>query len=476
MHASTWLQLKIALCLFQSQGFNLRQQSLMTASKFLGSKVFCNGNPLALQSSTGSSPSNPSSPWSVGCATMLQKPLRDDDPVLLHNPSDESLFDDLNHVAKATPGMVSKSIAYRGKDDRSEIARILGHLPMVKQSRALRFRPNSCTPQSQPQSARGERPRERPQSRAEGRLTPRAASYMRPPSAGCGTRPTAKTPTPPAASSALQTHRLVTPRAPTPRVPVRSAWDGPQEERQERQTHRSPTPATPAPAPTLPGNPPQSPVHAVHALHAEPETPKAVRETERSSPGNASPQAHLPASAASAEALYQQASQTAISGTRLGFSVLPQEDEVPAVSEKELEQVQKRYLHKLAEVGVDPKGKTAGQILQTLYARGSRTESQRMNAEAQKKVLVRLRTPLCIKTVLKERALQEVKAARDKPADLVDECLDRWEIETLAEVCRSMKHFDEAAAGNVSTYTRSYGGRQYLGRYDRKKYIRPPTP
>ena len=39
-----------------------------------------------------------------------------------------------------------------------------------------------------------------------------------------------------------------------------------------------------------------------------------------------------------------------------------------------------------------------------------------------------------MKTVLNERALQEVKAARDKPADLVDECLDRWEIETLAEV------------------------------------------
>ena len=420
-----------------------------------GSKVFCNGNPLALQSSTTSSTS---SRWSVGCATMLQKPLRDDDPVLLHSPSDESLFDDLNHVAKATPGMVSKSIAYRGKDDRSEIARILGHLPMVKQSRALRFRPNCYTPQSQPQSARGERPQERPQSRAEGRLTPRAASYMRPPSAGCTARATAKTPTPPAAS-ALQTHRLVTPRAATPRAPPRSAWDGPGQE--ERQTQRSPTPA---PAP-------QGALQALQALHAvaEPETPKAVREAEVTARG-------LPASAASAEALYQQASQTAVSGTRLGFSVLPREDDVPAVSEKEVEQVQKRYLHKLAEVGVDPKGKTAGQILQTLYARGSRTESQRMNAEAQKKVLVRLRTPLCIKTVLKERALSEVKAARDKPADLVDECLDRWEIETLAEVCRSMKHFDEAAAGHVSTYTRSYGGRQYLGRYDRKKYIRPPTP
>ena len=32
----------------------------------------------------------------------------------------------------------------------------------------------------------------------------------------------------------------------------------------------------------------------------------------------------------------------------------------------------------------------------------------------------------------------------------MDECLDRWEIETLAEVCRSLKHFDEAAVGRVS--------------------------
>ena len=416
---------------------------------------------------------------------MLQKALRDEEPVLLHSPSDDGLFDDLHYVAKAVPGIVSKSIAYRGKDDRAEVARILGHLPMVKEARARRlqvFPPRCGTPQSA---------RERPQSRAEERLTPRAAAYMRPPSAGNPAR-AVKTPTPRLA----QTHR--TPRASTPKAP-RRAWDGLCEERMERP-QRCATPSTPTAGP--PGQATsvasaQGSVPLVPAVAAELDGKIEAKAEVRA--GSAGTAATGPATAAAAcppeansggpgqavagpvpEAWYQQAIQSgvqsAVGGSRLGFSVLPLDDEVPVVNEKDVEQVQKRYLHKLAEVGVDPKGKKAGEILQTLYARGSRTESQRMNAEAQKKVLVRLRTPLCIKTVLKERALQEVKAARDKPADLVDECLDRWEIETLAEVCRSMKHFDEVAAGHVSTYTRSYGGRQYLGKFDRKKYIRPPTP
>eukprot|EP00435_Cladocopium_sp_Y103_P025601 s2795_g6.t1 len=116
-----------------------------------------------------------------------------------------------------------------------------------------------------------------------------------------------------------------------------------------------------------------------------------------------------------------------------------------------------------------------GLLRQLLYARDSSTTYKRMNKEAQKKLLVRVRTPLCMRTVLKERAVQEVKAARDKPAELVHECLDRWEIENLAEVCRSLKFFDEEAAGQVSTYLRSYGRRQYLESYNRKAYVRPPT-
>ncbi|CAJ1350340.1 unnamed protein product, partial [Effrenium voratum] len=60
-------------------------------------------------------------------------------------------------------------------------------------------------------------------------------------------------------------------------------------------------------------------------------------------------------------------------------------------------------------------------------------------------------------------------------AELVHECLDRWEIDTLAEVCRSLKYFDEEAAGQASTYLRCYGGRQYLETYKRKPFVRPPT-
>lgn len=175
------------------------------------------------------------------------------------------------------------------------------------------------------------------------------------------------------------------------------------------------------------------------------------------------------------EAWYQQALKTAAASARLGFAAMPLEDEVPLKKDREEAEARKRYLGKLAEVGIDPEGMTAGDILRLLYARDSSTTYKRMNKEAQKKLLVRVRTPLCMRTVLKERAVQEVKAARDKPAELVHECLDRWEIENLAEVCRSLKFFDEEAAGQVSTYLRSYGRRQYLESYNRKAYVRPPT-
>ena len=283
---------------------------------------------------------------------MLQKALRDEEPILLHSPSDDSLFDDLQQVARAEPGMVSKSVAYRNKNDRSEILRILGHLPMVKEARTQRVRGVPRQRCETPQTAR-----ERPQSRADERLTPRAASYMRPPSAGSMVRQV-KSPT----AQAPHTHRA--PRAATPRRP-RNAWDGPREERRS---------ATPVSAPLSEPNAweeprPDAKARAVASPSPEPEI---SAERGRPMPGR--------------EAWFAQAVQTATAGARLGFSAPPAEDDAPMVSEEEVEQVKKRYLHKLAEVGVDPKGKTAGQILQTLYARGSRTESQRMNAEAQKKV------------------------------------------------------------------------------------------
>ena len=97
------------------------------------------------------------------------------------------------------------------------------------------------------------------------------------------------------------------------------------------------------------------------------------------------------------------------------------------------------------QVGIDPEGMTAGDILRLLYARDSSTTYKRMNKEARAIDFIgsatasRLRrsswsgrgrrsacepwlsgclnqSGLKVDEVLKERALGEVKAARDKPA------------------------------------------------------------
>mmetsp|Transcript_104179 Transcript_104179/g.185055 ORF Transcript_104179/g.185055 Transcript_104179/m.185055 type:complete len:478 (-) Transcript_104179:135-1568(-) len=176
------------------------------------------------------------------------------------------------------------------------------------------------------------------------------------------------------------------------------------------------------------------------------------------------------------EAWYQTAAKTAAGGARLGFAGMPLDDEVPRVDEQAVQEMNQRQLNKLAEVGIDPEGLTATQILQLLYARGVGTSYARANKEAQKKLLIRVKTPVVFSGVLSKQALTEVKHARDLPATEIHDCLDKWEIDALAEVCRSAKHFDEAHAGLASSYTRQFGGRRYLDKIDRRKYVRPPTP
>jgi len=176
------------------------------------------------------------------------------------------------------------------------------------------------------------------------------------------------------------------------------------------------------------------------------------------------------------DAWYQTAKKTAAGGARLGFAGMPLADEVPRVDEKSLQEMNQRQLNKLAEVGIDPEGLTANQLLQLLYARREGTTYAQMNKEAQAKLLVRVKTPVVFRGVLQDQALVEVKQARDLPATEIHDCLDKWEIDALAEVCRSAKHFDEAHAGPASSYTRHYAGRRYRETINRKKYVRPPTP
>jgi len=155
---------------------------------------------------------------------------------------------------------------------------------------------------------------------------------------------------------------------------------------------------------------------------------------------------------------------------------MPLADEVPRVDEKAMQEMNQRQLDKLAEVGIDPEGLSATQLLQLLYARREGTTYAQMNKEAQNKLLVRVKTPVVFRGVLHEEALAEVKRARDLPATEIHDCLDKWEIDALAEVCRSAKHFDEDLAGPATNYTRQFGGRRYRETINRKKYKRPPTP
>mmetsp|Transcript_43382 Transcript_43382/g.94265 ORF Transcript_43382/g.94265 Transcript_43382/m.94265 type:complete len:387 (-) Transcript_43382:37-1197(-) len=371
---------------------------------------------------------------------MLQKALHEKEPRLVHSESNESLFQELQQVVQAEPAMVSKAIASRTKGDRKEIARLLGHLPMIREyrehshGRALSSRSQGSSGQG-PMSARYvPRP---PMARKQAWEEP-------PKSARATNRPTSR-------QEDVVDRRPPTPRPRTPRTP-RTPSRRPATPRQETQEA------------------PRRPRSAAGFLMEAPAERLEVHSGDQSPTDRPPDRINV-----QDEAWYQQALKTAAASARLGFAAMPLEDEVPLKKDREEAEARKRYLGKLAEVGIDPEGMTAGDILRLLYARDSSTTYKRMNKEAQKKLLVRVRTPLCMRTVLKERAVQEVKAARDKPAELVHECLDRWEIENLAEVCRSLKFFDEEAAGQVSTYLRSYGRRQYLESYNRKAYVRPPT-
>eukprot|EP00933_Yihiella_yeosuensis_P055856 TRINITY_DN5479_c0_g1_i1.p1 TRINITY_DN5479_c0_g1~~TRINITY_DN5479_c0_g1_i1.p1 ORF type:complete len:523 (-),score=82.59 TRINITY_DN5479_c0_g1_i1:205-1773(-) len=163
-------------------------------------------------------------------------------------------------------------------------------------------------------------------------------------------------------------------------------------------------------------------------------------------------------------------------GSRIGMAGRPLPDEEKKIDKDGLRELNERVLDKLAEVGIDPKGMAAGDILQMLYARKGGSSYKLMNEEAEKRLKIRASTPLVLKTVLNPQAVVEVRHARDMPAANVHECIDKWEIETLADACRTMVHADEFAAGPKSVYTINYGGRKYKEKIDRKKYVRPPTP
>merc|ERR1712039_261856 len=130
------------------------------------------------------------------------------------------------------------------------------------------------------------------------------------------------------------------------------------------------------------------------------------------------------------------------------------------------------HVERLAELGIDPEGMAASDILRLFYARGSNTTYKQANKEAERSLNIRCSTPRSFGGVLTNRAHGEVRRARDQPVTNVHEYLDKWEIDTLADVCRSIRHYDEEQKGAASEYMRNYSRRLYGGKIDRKAIVR----
>jgi hypothetical protein len=150
----------------------------------------------------------------------------------------------------------------------------------------------------------------------------------------------------------------------------------------------------------------------------------------------------------------------------------------PEDEKKSQAEATQRVIEKLAELGIDPEGMSATDILRIFYARGSGSSYWLGNREAEKRLNmlnVRASTPKSFGGVLKPRAEREIRRARDLPVTNVHEYLDQWEIAFLGDVCRSLRCFDEAAEGFTSEYMKQFTNRQYGAESGRKKHTRPPT-
>merc|ERR1719263_1003423 len=124
----------------------------------------------------------------------------------------------------------------------------------------------------------------------------------------------------------------------------------------------------------------------------------------------------------------------------------------PEDEKKSQAEATQRVIEKLAELGIDPEGMSATDILRIFYARGSGSSYWLANREAETRLNIRASTPKSFAGVLNPRAEREIRRARDLPVTNVHEYLDPWEISFLGDVCRSLRCFDEAAEGYSSEY------------------------
>lgn len=132
------------------------------------------------------------------------------------------------------------------------------------------------------------------------------------------------------------------------------------------------------------------------------------------------------------------------------------DDKISEAEKQAVEIASKRVCERLAELGADAHETPPGDLLRLYYSRGGGSSYWHMTREAEHRLNARPLTPRCFKDVLSERSHQEVRQARDMPSTHVNECLDKWEVDSLADLCRGVKHFVEAAKGPRSIYRTSY--------------------
>jgi len=289
------------------------------------------------------------------------------------SPSDVSLAQDVRRVVNMPDEAILGAVGVWVKQDRKELKRILGHLPVIDAGRTERHRYH-------PQAS------EPPQ---------RSSTPMAPRGGGAGTPMSARH-APPRASSAMGSARAMSARG--PRAPAARTGGAPSAGAREDTSCSTPSAAR-GPAATA--------------------WPSGGSDT-----------------SSAAEA---------------------------------------RHWDRLAAMGIDPTGMTATDIVRLFYARGSNTTMKAMNQEAEKRLNVRPQTPRAFKGVLTQRAHKEVRVARDLPASDLHHHLDKWEVESLADMCRSLKHHDVASKGACSEYTGSYTKQYKTNLPPRKKFVRKPV-
>lgn len=370
--------------------------------------------------------------------------------------SAESLFHDVCLVTSAPTPIVSRAVALRPKPERTELSRILGHLPMIKEARASRYRAKAAAIAV----AEGWKVSESEERELTSTPTPRAGGSK---SKGTGG---AEKITPRGAAYVPSVVSIAPASSTAAKAEQGGALPDPLQRRKPSFRVQTPRPATP-----------QNSVLQIAGTGLKPKQAWAER-----------PPTPWDAAAPAETHDNFQMDKDWLREREAPLSVCPPASETLLPSSKAEEapraevrsEVQEEVNHRvratLAEVGIDPEGMSAGDILRILYARGGGSSYMLMTREAQKKVQARAHTPLSLDLVLKPSSLQELRQARDKPSEKLDECLDQWEIHTFADMCRSIFHFDEAAKGWTSEYTRMYSpGRGYLTQADRRKYVRPPT-